>query len=563
MEEWTFDEIVDVNSFQSIPLETEGTVDQPLKSVHVGARPLPRPVSTRRLTAWIGVFSFLCFAYFIPHWDWNQAARMDMTVAAVNHGTFAIDRYQDNTGDKDFFQGHYYSQKAPGQSLMGIPIYAAYVAFMDLKGTPPQDRADDFAAQYLLVQFTVAIPMALFLMMFFWFLGYFSRSLLNRVVVTLALGLATDMFPYAHELFGHVPEAVLLFALFVLAYIAGKGESAIRGPVTAYLVKNPDVTAWLFGLCFGFAFIFEYPPVTIAILIGLYALTRVPLRTVGWMAVGAASILVLMLAYNYAVYHNIRTVGYTSGSAAVIKGQLTQGFGGLVWPPTWNSLWSLSFGPYRGMIFLSPFLLLAFPGFRLWARRGGIEWLLFLLISILFWIELSMYLGWWGGMATGPRYLIPMLPFLTFPVIFFLDWMRTHRMSTTRLVVVYLLFALSLFNTWVMTLTGYAAENEINPLFSQAIPTLFQQNYVYNNRGNDLGLTGIQSLFPLFALLVLWTLLVFSPFLRRGLRTGRAMMRSLPVPGRYDRGDLVGEGASLTVPADTGGAMIVDSRDAH
>jgi hypothetical protein len=78
-----------------------------------------------------------------------------------------------------------------------------------------------------------------------------------------------------------------------------------------------------------------------------------------------------------------------------------------------------------------------------------------------------------------------------------------------------------------------------------------------------LGLTGIQSLFPLFALLVLWTLLVFSPFLRRGLRTGRAVMRSLPVPRRFDRGDLVPEGTNPAVPADAGGAMIVDSQDAH
>jgi hypothetical protein len=470
-----------------------------------------REIKPRRVAVWLAVFSFLSFAYFIPHWDWNQAARMDMTVAAVNHGTFAIDLYQQNTGDKDFFEGHYYSQKAPGQSLIGIPIYLAYVAFMDLKGTPPPDRPDDFAAQYLIVLLTVAVPMALFLWLFFWFLGYFSPSLVNRVITTMALGLATDMFAYAHELFGHVPEAVLLFTMFVLAYILRHGEDATRGRLTAYLAENPDVCAWLLGLTFGLAILFEYPPAAIGFLICVYGMRRRRLLSFGWMVVGLASIIVMMLAYNYAVYHNFHTLGYTSGSAAVIKGQLTRGFGGLVWPPTWDALWGLSFGPYRGVFFLSPYLLLAIPGYRLWARRGGGEWILFLAIPILFWIEIAMFLGWWGGMATGPRYLIPMIPFLAFPVIFFLDWVSTHRTGVLLRVILYALFTFSFLNTWVETLTGYSAEDERNPLFHQALPALLQQNFVYNNRGNDLGLTGVQSLIPLFVLLAAWTFIIFRP----------------------------------------------------
>jgi hypothetical protein len=484
-------------------------VEEALPQQDRPAREAERKFGARRIAVWLTVFSFLTFAYFIPHWDWNQAARMDMTVAAVNHGTFAIDLYQDNTGDKDFFEGHYYSQKAPGQSLVGIPIYLAYVAFLDVKGTPPQDRADDFAAQYLIVLLTVALPMALFLWLFFWFLGYFSSSVVNRAITTMALGLATDMFPYAHELFGHVPEAVLLFTMFVLAYIMRHGETAIRGQFTAYLAKNADVCAWLLGLTFGLAILFEYPPATIGLLIFLYGMRRWQLLYFGWAAVGLASIIVMMLAYNYAVYHNFRTVGYTSGSAAVIKGQLTRGFGGLVWPPTWDALWNLSFGPYRGVFFLSPYLLLAIPGYRLWAVRGGREWILFLVIPIMYWIEIAMFLGWWGGMATGPRYLIPMIPFLAFPVIFVLDWVSTHRTDILLRVILFALFTFSFLNTWVETLTGYSAEDERNPLFHQALPALLQQNFVYNNRGNDLGLTGVQSLIPLLVLLAAWTLIMF------------------------------------------------------
>src|SRR5947209_8738561 len=47
----------------------------------------------RRAAIWLGGFLFLCFIWVLPHWDWNQNARLDLTVAIVNHATFAIDRY--------------------------------------------------------------------------------------------------------------------------------------------------------------------------------------------------------------------------------------------------------------------------------------------------------------------------------------------------------------------------------------------------------------------------------------------------------------------------------------
>ncbi|HZT95773.1 MAG TPA: hypothetical protein VFB34_02940, partial [Chloroflexota bacterium] len=182
---------------------------------------VPRRLTDLRAGLWIGGVLFLCFVYFLPRWhDWNQDARMDMTMAIVNHDTIAINAYQYNTKDDSRFQGHYYSNKAPGQSLSGVPVY---VAFKALTALPPgrglvdavegntawnmalQEAAGrfvppklDFALlQYLESVLTVAVPSVLFLLLFYWFLGYFSDSQLNRIILTLGFGLATIIFPYS------------------------------------------------------------------------------------------------------------------------------------------------------------------------------------------------------------------------------------------------------------------------------------------------------------------------------------------------------------------------------
>ena len=78
----------------------------------------------------------LCCGWFYAQGGWNQNARYDMIYSFVEPGTpdflsFRIDHFlvdaqkTVNTGDWAFHDGHYYSNKAPGASLLGIPVYAA------------------------------------------------------------------------------------------------------------------------------------------------------------------------------------------------------------------------------------------------------------------------------------------------------------------------------------------------------------------------------------------------------------------------------------------------------
>jgi hypothetical protein len=500
------------------------------------AQQAPHAITSRRVAVWLSVFSFLCFAYFLPHWDWNQTARLDLTVATANHYSFAIDKYQGNTGDKAYFRGHYYVLKAPGQSLIGVPIYRAYAIFMDAKGTPHADTPDDLAMQYLQILITCAIPATLLLLLFFWFLGYFSTSLANRALLTLTLGLGTNIFAYAQQLFGHVPAATLLFAGFVLVYVLGR-KDAVRGPWTAWLVANPELTALLAGLALGTAILIEFPPAIIAICIGVYALLRVPLRHALYIVIGAIPPLAVLMAYDYAVYGNPFTVAYTSGSTSGFTGALSPGFAGLVWPPKWDAIYGMSLSPYRGLFFLSPFLLLAFPGYRLWRERGAAEWLLCLVIPVLYFLIMTMYTVWSGGLSVGPRLLIPMLPFMAVSITFVLDWVSKLPPRDVVRVLVYGLIGLSVLNTWAQTIAGTSIllppQNNYNPLFTASLPEL-ANGEVWLNRGMDFGLVGWASLLPLFVLLTVWSVAMFwIPVIRKSGTEGMAPLtqRGTPTPG--------------------------------
>ena len=67
---------------------------------------------------------FISYAYFYQAGGWNQNSRFALVRAILNEHTVRIDPYQRNTGDIAFYEGHYYSDKAPGLALAAVPVTA-------------------------------------------------------------------------------------------------------------------------------------------------------------------------------------------------------------------------------------------------------------------------------------------------------------------------------------------------------------------------------------------------------------------------------------------------------
>src|SRR5262249_14594983 len=96
--------------------------------------------------------------------------------------------------------------------------------------------------------------------------------------------------------------------------------------------------------------------------------------------------------------------------------------------PNLSLLGPLLWSRYRGLLFYAPILVLALPGWWLLGRRRRLDLMAvsLLVVKAVFLVNVS-YPEWTGGWSTGPRLLVPLLPFAMIPVAAVLE--DGHRWS--------------------------------------------------------------------------------------------------------------------------------------
>lgn len=480
------------------------------------------------------------YAFVFPRWaDWNQNSRLDLILAVVDRGTLTIDDYYENTGDYAFFNGHYYSDKAPGSSFLGIPVYwvfrhtfgpalssavlprlmqnQAMAATLNANGTGLlADKVYTVLALAFVTFFVVAVPSALLGVLLYLQLGKFSANELYKFGITYAFALATPAFAYSNNLLGHQIAAFAVFAAFFFLFDLHR-ETARRRVWFKLVVV---------GLLFGLALITEYPTGLIVAGLGVYALYQAWLfaRTSGagrpWgmllraalaVAIGSLPLILLASAYNYAIFGTPLPVGYEYS----VLWQDTHRIGLLsLTYPKLDALWGITLSPYRGLFFFAPFLLLAIPGFYFFGKdkRYRPAFLVVLWSAVSFLLFNASSAMWDGGFSVGPRYLVPALPFMALPIIFLLKGVRKRWLT----LVFFASAALSLLMIWTLTLSGQGfPQYEKNPLLEYSLPRLWQGD-IARNVGSLVGLRGAAGLLPLIfflaaGILLLWFLTRAKP----------------------------------------------------
>lgn len=487
----------------------------------------------------------LAYGYVLPRWaDWSQNSRLNLVRALVEQGTTRIDAYVANTGDYALYEGHAYTDKPPGLSFVGVPLYAAALPIVDhpavasrlsrlaggsaMSGTlNPEgtglntDKIRQFVAQYLLTLATVALPAAALGALLYSVLGMlgFGRGL--ALTATLGYALATPAAIYAGNYYSHQFVAALLFGAFALLLTtddrrtttdraAGNVQGLVRRwwAVAGGRWSIGPARALLLGLLLGFALISEYPVALVVGLIGLYALTRLTWREIGLALLGGVPALALLAVYDLASFGTIWPVGYAH--SALWQDQHHTGFMSITYPRP-DALWGLTFGSFRGLFVRAPWLLLAVPGFALWHRSGiqrGAMWTT--LASV---VALTLFYGssimWWGGFGIGPRYLVPVLPFLALAAAFGLRalWRApVGRALGVGLVVV------SGALTWAEALArqSFPPDTIGQPWLAYTLPAWLEGDLA-RNIGMALGLRGAASLLPLAAALAVAIALLVLP----------------------------------------------------
>ena len=193
--------------------------------------------------------------------------------------------------------------------------------------------------------------------------------------------------------------------------------------------------------------------------------------------------------------------------------------------PRWEALWGITFSQYRGLFFLSPFLLLAIPGFYYFIRdrNWSPEGVLSVTIIAAHLLLISSWYDWRGGFAIGPRNLLLVLPFLVVPLAFFL---RRHdhlhiRSSVNKPFHLFVcsLFGLSLLLSflliWLASTSGqyFPPITVANPLAEFFWPK-FVVGDITRNLGMALGLCSWWSLLP--PILIICTAIGVLAWIPRG-----------------------------------------------
>ena len=458
----------------------------------------------------------LAYAFVFPRWlDWNANGRFDLSAAIVDQGTLSIDAYASNTGDYALFNGRRYSDKAPGLSFLGVPAYFVVSRmtqpevvqnFIESLGRAPAaaptiNRAIDqvsreelvFASRIALTTWLiVGLSSALLGVVLFDFLRRLNYPMRWRACAVLIYGLATPAFTYSAAFYGHQVAAVLLFGAFAWLF-------ALRA-------RPARSSEWvIIGGLLGYAVITEYPAVLIAACLGGYAIWIMRrVLPIALFALGGLIPIGLWGAYNTAIFGTPFALGYQYVANPYWSAILSTGFLSAN-VPTLEALWGLTFSPFRGLFFTSPILLLSLPGLVVLRRSiFRAEWVTTLAIVLSFFLLVSASAQWWGGWSAGPRYLVPLLPFLVWPLTAMMDWMArlTMKWRVIAGIITIGLAVISIVNVWSLTLGGqyYAPDNILNPLIEYSWPRIGAGD-VARNWGMIFGLPGLISMLPLVLLM--------------------------------------------------------------
>ena len=476
--------------------------------------PISKKVPASRKTAiLLGSVIFLSFLYFYEGGGWNQNSRFDLLRAIVERHTLQIDAYHENTQDKAHFNGHYYSDKAPGLVFLAVPFALAARPALRAVGIDPESPRGEIALSYLVSAGAVALPAALAGVCLF-FLGLrFGSGLIGAAFGAIVMCLGTPLWAYASLFWAHA----LVGACLIFAYASAlrlRDDNTARGDLFWALVV---------GLAAGWATVTEYPAAPASAMLACLALSLAwprgaasRWRVVGGVGLGAFICVAILLAYLHAAFGSFRpSYSYYDPNSFAFMQQ--RGYLGLTYPHP-DRLLKLLFGCSRGLFFASP-VALAAPVGLWWLWKAGTHRAAALVagaIAAYYFLFNASFYWWKAGLSFGPRYAGAGIPLLCLGLA--VNWQQCK--AAWRRALMGLSFCSVLVTLMVVSTSSQLSMQDSCPLMHSVWPAFWSGQMALNhesiltvaeaggkygafNLGQLLGLHGLASVIPL---VVVWAI---------------------------------------------------------
>ncbi len=355
------------------------------------------------LGALITIAFFLLFAALTkaqPE-SWNDIARVASIESLVERGTWVIDDspWVDQTKDKVFLNGNFYSDKMPVLTMIGAGVYAVLHG-LGASLAPNCSQAARFCAYRWLTLLVVGLPVALMLWLFFDFAMQQNVPRWAAFVGTLALGLGTMLFPYALVFNHHAPAAASLFASFYL--------------LTTRAGRDPR-PLFLSGLLAALAISFDVLSGIIAAVMFGIALTR-HRTALRYFALGAAVPILLTALLDFQIAGTVIPPYMITNGYAYEGSAFPATFGGNGTPDDYPAYAFRMFVGGKGLFAYDPLLVFAFAAAVVVAfNRRNPLWIEAVFSAggfVLLAIYLATNTGNYGGTGYGERWFIVALPSL-------------------------------------------------------------------------------------------------------------------------------------------------------
>src|SRR3989344_2905060 len=341
-----------------------------------------------------------------------QESVLHLSMAIVDNQNFVVTPYMKEgcklTGcDYSLYKGNFYSGFAPGSSFLAVPVYfiiKPLLYFVPAMSGYTTQQINTLILNIFATIFISSLLSALLAILIYKFSGEFIKNEKYRLITTFLFSFGTIYFYYSTWYSPKLISGFFAFLSFYLLYQFRKSQN--------------NKLLFFSGLSASFSAITDYPSLIILALISLYALISVKNKKIFYYILGSLIPIIILLSYHYAVFDAPLSTPY-SHRAYLPDFDVP---GGKVGPSfDFNRLFEYSFSSKFGIFFFMPILLLSLIGIfiALKTKKFIIKEILFsLLIPVFSLLYYALFFNGSSYCTFGPRYLLPMIPFLYWPIIF-------------------------------------------------------------------------------------------------------------------------------------------------